>query len=110
MSKFSYSFTMQIFKLLPRVVDPEPNILNSALVECSSVILPPLDLIIPHKKLLFNQLLERQKNERAGNCCKFNYVAVTAQLPLHRVPGRRTPVWIIMHMGIEGEEKVSEWV
>jgi hypothetical protein len=81
---------MQIFKLLPCVVDPELNILNSALVECSSVILPPLDLIIPHKKSLFNQLLERQKNERVGNCCEFNYVAVTvtAQLPLHCVPGR----------------------
>ena len=81
---------MQIFKLLPRVVDPEPNILNSALVKHPSATLPPLDLIIPHEKSLFDQLLEGQKNGRIGNCCEFDYVAVTAQSPLHRVPGQQT--------------------
>src|ERR1700685_2365196 len=108
MSKLSYSLTMRILEVLPRVVDPEPNILNSALVEHPSVTLPPLDLIIPHDKSLFDQLLEGQENGRIGNRCEFDYVAVTAQSPLHRVPGQRTPAWIITHMGIEGEGKVSD--
>src|ERR1700691_1825984 len=76
MSKFSYSFTMRISKLLPCVVDPGPNILNSALVEPPLVMLPPLNLIIPCEKSLFDWLLERQKNERIGNWREFDYVTV----------------------------------
>src|SRR6202451_1377062 len=109
MSKLSYSLTMRSLEVLPRVVDPEPNILNSALVEHPSVTLPSLNLIIPHEKSLFDQLLEGQENGRIGNCCEFDYVSVTAQSPLHRVPSQRTPAWIITHMGLEGEGKDSEW-
>ena len=74
--------------LLPRVVNPGPNVLNSALIEPPSVMLPPLDLIIPHRKLLFDQLLERQESEKVENHCEFDYVAVTTQSPLHCVPGQ----------------------
>src|SRR6202020_172245 len=102
MSKLSYSLTMQILEVLPRVADPEPNVLNSTLIEHPSATLPPLDLSIPHEKSLFDQLLEGQENRRIGNCCEFNYVAVTTQSPLHCTPSQRTPVWIITHMGIEG--------
>src|ERR1700691_3505460 len=102
MSKFSYSLTMRILEVLPRVIDPEPNVLNSAPVEHPSATLPPLDLIIPHEKSLFDQLLEGQENRRIGNCCEFNYVAVTVQSPLHRTHSQRTPAWIVTHMGIEG--------
>ena len=83
MSKLSYSLTMRILEVLPRVVDPEPNVLNSTLIEHPSATLPPLDLTIPRKKSLFDQLLEGQENERIGNRCEFDYVAVTAQSPLH---------------------------
>src|ERR1700683_5532035 len=108
MSKLFYSLTMQILEVLPRVVNPEPNVLNSALVEHPSAMLPPLNLIIPHEKSLFDQLLEGQENGRSGNRCEFDYVAVTVQSPLHHVPGQQTPVWIITHMEIEGKGKVSE--
>ena len=100
---------MRILEVLPRVVDPEPTVLNSALIEHPSATLPPLDLTIPRKKSLFDQLLEGQENRRIGNRCEFDYVAVTAQSPLHRTPSQRTPAWIVTHMGIEGEGKVSDW-
>jgi hypothetical protein len=109
MSQFSYSFTLRILESLPSVINLGPNISNSALTEPLSVTLPPLRLIIPYKKSPFNQLLERQENEGVGNHCEFDYVAVTAHSPLHRVPSQRTPAWIVTHMGIEGEGKVSEW-
>src|SRR6204780_2963264 len=109
MSKLLYSLTMRILEVLPRVVDPEPTVLNSALIEHPSATLPPLDLTIPRKKSLFDQLLEGQENRRIGNRCEFDYVVVTVQSPLHRTPSQRTPAWIITHMGIEGEGKVSEW-
>ena len=109
MSKLSYSLTMRILEVLPRVIDPEPNVLNSALIEHPSATLPPLDLIIPREKSLFDQLLEGQENRRIGNHCEFDYVAVTTQSPLHRTPSQQTPAWIVTHMGIEGEGKVSEW-
>src|SRR6202167_5132233 len=109
MSKLSYSLTMKILEVLPRVVDPEPTVLNSALIEHPSAMLPPLNLTIPHEKSLFDQLLEGQENRRFGNRCEFNYVAVTAQSPLHRTPSQQTPAWIVTHMGIEGEGKASEW-
>src|SRR6202451_1220098 len=105
MSKLLYSLTMRILKVLPRVVDPEPNILNSALVEHPSATLPPLDLIIPHEKSLFDQLLEGQESERVGNRCEFNYVAVTPQSPLHHTLGQQTPAWIITHHGNRGRRK-----
>ena len=72
MSKFSYSFTMQICELLPCVIDPGPNVLNSALIEPPSVRLPPLDHIIPHEKSLFDWLLEGQENERVGSHYKLD--------------------------------------
>src|SRR6202042_2461652 len=109
MSKLSYSLTMRILEVLPRVVDPDPNVLNSTLVEHPSATLPPLDLTIPREKSLFDQLLEGQENRRIGKRCEFDYVAVTTQSPLHRTPSQRTPAWIVTHMGIEGEGKVSEW-
>src|ERR1700735_4268506 len=109
MFTLSYSFTMQIFEVLPRVVNPEPNVLNSTLIEHPSATLPPLDLSIPREKSLFNQLLEGQENRRIGNRREFDYVGVTAQSPLHRTSSQRTPAWIVTHMGIEGEGKVSEW-
>src|SRR3984885_13883246 len=87
----------------------ELNVLNTTLIEHPSATLPPLDLTIPHKKSLFDQLLEGQESRRIGNRCEFDYVAVTAQSPLHHTPSQRTPAWIITHMGIEGEGKVSEW-
>src|ERR1700734_3941520 len=110
MSKLSYSLTMRILEVLPRAVNPEPNVLNSTLIEHPSATLPPLDLSIPHEKSLFDQLLEGQENRRIENRREFDYVGVTAQSPLHRTPSQRTPAWIITHMGIEGEGKVSEWV
>ena len=100
---------MRILEVLPRVVDPEPNVLNSTLIEHPSATLPPLDLSIPREKSLFDQLLEGQENRRIGNRREFDYVGVTAQSPLHRTPSQRTPAWIVTHMGIEGEGKVSEW-
>ena len=108
MSKLAYSLTMQIIEVRPQVVNPELNILNSALVKHPSATLPPLDLIVPHEKSLFDQLLKGQENGRIGNCCEFDYIAITMQSPLHRVPSQRTPAWIITHMGIEGEGKVPE--
>src|ERR1700685_1006140 len=96
MSKFSYSFTMQICKSLPCVIDSGPNISDSVLVEPLLVMLSPLDLIIPHEKSLFNQLLERQENEKVGNHCEFDYVAVTVQSPLHHISGQPHPAWVIM--------------
>src|ERR1700691_1672315 len=101
MSKFSYFFTMQICKLLPHMINFGPNILNSALVEPSSVMLPPLDHIIPCEKSLFNWLLEGQENERVGNRHKLDYVAISAHSPLHCIAGQWTPAWI-MHMGRKG--------
>ena len=53
---------------------------------------------------------ERQENGRIGNHHEFDYIAITTHLPLHHVASQRTPAWIIMHMGIEEEGKVSEWV
>src|SRR6202167_1424234 len=88
MSQFSYSFTLRILESLPRVVNPGPNVSNSALVEPSLVTLPPLCLIIHYEKSLFNWLLERQEKERVGNCCKLNYVAITAHSPLHCIPSQ----------------------
>src|SRR6204780_1908530 len=110
MSQFSYSFTLRILESLPRVVNPGPNISSSALTEPLLVTLPPLGLIIPYEKSPFERLLERQENEGVGNHREFDYVAVTAHSPLHRVPSQQTPAWIITHMGIEGEGKVLEWV
>src|ERR1700727_3132174 len=110
MSKLSYSLTMRILEVLPRVVDPEPNVLNSTLIEHLSATLPPLDLSIPREKSVFDQLLEGQENRRIENPCEFYYVGVTAQSPLHRTPSQRSPVWIFTHMGIEGVRKVSEAV
>src|SRR6202142_2638560 len=75
MSKLSYSLTIRILEVLPRVVDPEPTVLNSALIEHPSATLPPLDLTIPREKSLFDQLLEGQENRRIGNRCEFDYVA-----------------------------------
>src|ERR1700690_1204093 len=75
MSKFSYSLTMRILKVLPRVVDPDPNVLNTTPVKHPSATLPPLDLTIPCEKSLFDQLLEGQENRRIGNRCEFDYVA-----------------------------------
>src|ERR1700683_1274679 len=109
MSQFSYSFTLRILESLPHVVNPGPNISNLALTEPTSVTLPPLGLMIPYEKSPFDWLLERQENEGVGNHHEFDYVAVTTHSPLHRVPGQQTPAWIVMHMGIEGEGKVSEW-
>src|ERR1700685_637356 len=109
MSQLSYSFTLRILESLPRVVNPGPNISDSALTEPPSVTLPPLGLIIPYEKSSFDRLLERQENEGVGNHREFDYVTVTAYSPLHRVPGQRTLAWIVTHMGIEGEGKVSEW-
>src|ERR1700691_2781947 len=103
MSQFSYLFTLQILESLPHVVNPGPNVSNSALVGSSLVTLPPLGLIIPYEKSPFNWLLERQENERVGNCCELDYVTVTTHSPLHRIPSQRTPTWIVAHMGIEGE-------
>src|ERR1700683_1992589 len=108
MSQFSYSFILRILESLPHVVNPGPNISNSALTEPPSVTLPPLGLIIPYEKSPFDWLLERQENEGVGNCHKFDYVAITAHLPLHRVLSQQTPTWIVTHMGIEGEGKVLE--
>jgi len=110
MSQFSYSFTLRILESLPRVVNPGPNISNSALTEPPSATLPPLGLMIPYEKSPFDRLLERQENEGVGNRHEFDYVAVTAHSPLHRIPSQRTPAWIVTHMGIEGEGKVLEWV
>jgi hypothetical protein len=109
MSQFSYSFTLRILESLPHVVNPGPNISNSALTEPPSATLPPLGLMIPYEKSPFDRLLERQENEGVGNRHEFDYVAVTAHSPLHRVPSQRTPAWIVTHMGIEGEGKVSDW-
>ena len=88
MSKLLYSLTMRILEVLPRVVDPDPNILNSTLIEHPSATLPPLDLTIPREKSLFDQLLEGQENRRIGSCREFDYVGVTAQSPLHRTPSQ----------------------
>src|ERR1700683_2966645 len=109
MSKLSYSLTMRILAVLPQVVYSELNVLNTTLIKYPSATLPPLDLTIPRKKSLFDQLLEGQENRRIGNRCEFDYVAVTTQSPLHRTPSQQTPAWIVTHMGIEGEGKVSEW-
>ena len=73
---------------LPCVVNPGPNVSNSALVGPPSVTLPPLGLIIPYEKSLFDWLLERQENERVENHCEFDYVAVTVQSPLHCIPSQ----------------------
>ena len=109
MSKFAYSFTLRIFESPPYVVSSGPDVPNSTLVIPSLVTLPPLDLTIPREKSVFDQLLEKQENNRIGNRRELDYVAVTAHSPLHRVSGQRTPAWIVTHMGIEGEGKVSEW-
>src|ERR1700729_2674577 len=109
MSKFAYSFTLRIFESPPYIVSSGPDVPNSTLVIPSLVTLPPLDLTIPREKSVFDQLLEKQENNRIGNRHELDYVAVTAHSPLHRVSGQRTPAWIVTHMGIEGEEKVSEW-
>ena len=77
MSKLSYSLTMRILEVLPRVVDPEPNVLNSTLIEHPSATLLPLDLSIPREKSLFDQLLEGQENRRIDNRREFDYVGVT---------------------------------
>ena len=108
MSQFSYSFTLQILELSPRVVNPGLNISNSVLTEPLSVMLPPLRLIVPYEKSPFDWLLERQENEGVGNHREFDYVGFTAHSPLHCVPSQQTPAWIVTHMGIEGEGKVSE--
>jgi hypothetical protein len=71
--------------------------------------LPPLDFIMPLEKLRFNWLLERQENSRIGNHCELDYISITAHLSLHCVVSQWTPAWIVTHMGIEGEGKVSEW-
>ena len=76
---------MRIFESLPRVASPGPNILNSVLVVPSLVTLPPLNLILPCKKSVFNWLLEGQENKRVGDRCELDYVAVTAHSPLHRI-------------------------
>src|SRR6202167_562777 len=109
MSQLSYSFTLRILKSLLCVVNPGLNISNSALTEPPLAMLPPLGLMIPYEKSPFNQLLERQENEGVENHREFDYVAITAHSPLHRVPGQQTPAWIVTHMGIEGEGKVSKW-
>ena len=88
MSQFSYSFTLRILESLPRVINPGPNVLNSALTEPPSVTLPPYGLIVPYEKSPFDWLLERQENERVGNCCELDYVAVTMYSPLHRIPSQ----------------------
>src|ERR1700685_3950414 len=98
MSQFAYSFTLQILKSLPCVVNPGPNISNSALIEPPLVTLPPLSLIIPYEKSLFDWLLERQENERVGNRCELDYVTITAHSPLHHVPSQQTPAWIITNL------------
>jgi hypothetical protein len=36
------------------------------------------------------------------------FLCGTAHSPLHHVAGQQTPAWIITHMGIEQEGKVSE--
>src|ERR1700729_4347807 len=107
MSQFSYSFILQILESLPHVINPGLNISNSALTEPPSVTLPPLGLIIPYEKSPFDWLLERQENEGVGNHHEFDYVTITVHSPLHCVPSQWTSVWIITHLGIEGEGKVS---
>ena len=91
MSQFSYSFTLRILESLPRVVNPGPNISNSALTEPPSATLPPLGLMIPYEQSPFDQLLERQENEGVGNRHEFDYVAITVHSPLHCVPSQQTP-------------------
>ena len=109
MSQLSYSFPLRILESLPHVVNPGPNVLDSALVEPPLVMLPPLNLIIPREKSVFNWLLERKENGSIGNCCELDYVTVTTHLPLHHVAGQQASTWIVMHIRIEGEGKVSEW-
>jgi len=58
---------------------------------------------------VFDWVLEGQENERVGDRREFDYVTVTAHSPLHCIASQRTPAWIILHMGIEGEGNVSEW-
>ena len=58
---------------------------------------------------MFNWLLERKENGSIGNCCELDYVTVTTHLPLHHVAGQQASAWIVMHIRIEGEGKVSEW-
>jgi hypothetical protein len=50
-----------------------------------------------------------QENEIVGNRHELDYVTISAHSPLHRIVGQWTPAWIVTHMGIEGEGKVSEW-
>ena len=95
MSKFAYSFTLRIFESPPYVVSSGPDVPNSTLVIPSLVTLPPLDLTIPREKSVFDQLLEKQENNRIGNRRELDYVAVTAHSPLHRVSGQQTPAWIV---------------
>ena len=87
---------------------PVPVRISAALIAPPLVTLPPLDLVLPHKKSVFDWLLEGQQNEKVGDRSEFDYVAVTGHSPLHRTTSQRTPAWIVTHMGIEGEGKVSE--
>src|ERR1700734_2623368 len=104
MSKLSYSMTMS------HHLNPGPDISNSMLVVPPSVTLPPLDLIMPHEKSVFGWLLEGQENSRIGNRRELDYVSVTTHSPLHCVDGQQIPAWIVTQMGIEGGERVFEWV
>src|ERR1700721_4827184 len=72
--------------------------------------LPPLHRILPPYKSVFDQLLQRYGNEGVGGRGEFDYIAATAYSPLHRGVGQQTPAWIITHLGVEGEGKVSEYV
>src|ERR1700691_3287411 len=72
--------------------------------------LPSFNRILPPYKSVFDQLLQRYGNEGVGGRGEFDYIAATAYSPLHRGVEQQTPAWIITHLGVEGEGKVSEYV
>ena len=109
MSKLSYSMTLRIYKAPPHFIDQGPKVSNATLAAESSVTLPPFNCIMPFEKSVFNRLLKWQENNRIGDCHELDYVGVTTYSPLHSGVSQRTPAWIVTCMGVEREEKVSEW-
>ena len=70
--------------------------------------LPPFNHILPPNRTVFDYLLEGQESQEIGGCCKFDYITVMTQSPLHCGAGQQTPAWIITQMEMEGEGKMSE--
>ena len=108
MSTPGYSMSLKIREMPPHTVTRRPIISNTTLSAYMSITLPLFSHIMPVGGSAFDQLLEEQRSKKVGNCRELDYISVTAYSPLHGGVGQQAPTWIVTHLGVGKEGKVSE--